>query len=91
MYTMRKPRKIHSIATLVKAFGGPTELANWAGLGASAISNWIDRDFIPPAWHYRLHVEALRRGFEIDPTVFGMPQPERRAGTNGNAERHRAA
>lgn len=73
---MRTNRKITSITGLVKAFGGTRELAGWAGIGMSAVSNWLDRDQIPPGWHYRLHIEALNRGFEIDPAVFGLTQGE---------------
>jgi len=86
---MRKVRKINSITGLVKAFGGNRELADWAGIGMSAISNWIDRDHIPPGWHYRLHVEAASRGFEIEPHVFGLQQPEQRS--YEKHDKHRAA
>lgn len=73
---MRKHRKITSIEALVKAFGGTRELADWAGVGMSAISNWVDRGQIPPGWHYRLHLAAQSRGFEIEPYVFGVQHPE---------------
>lgn len=69
---MTKHRKITSIAGLVKAFGGTRGLSEWAGVGMSAISNWVERDQIPPGWHYRLHIEAKNRGFEIEPAVFGL-------------------
>lgn len=72
---MQHARKITTIGGLVKAFGGAKKLAEWAGIGVSGVSNWVERDFIPPGWHYRLHLEAIDRGFEIDPVVFGVERP----------------
>lgn len=61
---------LHTISDVIDAFGGTRAVAMWTGLGESAISMWMARGEIPPGWHYRLHIEALARGFEIDPCVF---------------------
>lgn len=69
---------VGTIQDVVEAFGGTRSLANWTGMGESAISNWIARGEIPPGWHYRLHMEAISRGFEIDPCVFDTSLKRRR-------------
>jgi hypothetical protein len=70
MHDMRQSVKLTSIAHVVKAFGGTDGMAEWAGIGPSAVSNWIARDHIPPGWHLRMYREAAARGFEIDESVF---------------------
>lgn len=64
--------KLATIRDVVLAFGGPAELGQWCGINANAVSNWMGRGEIPPCWHLRLILEARRRGFEIDPVVFGL-------------------
>lgn len=67
---MTKLVKLNSITDVVKAFGGTEGMAAWAGIGASAVSNWISRDLIPPGWHLRMIRDAAVRGYEIDEAVF---------------------
>lgn len=84
---MKQP--ISSIDDLVTAFGGPTELGEWLGVGASAVSNWQARGNIPTGWHLRLYLEAQRRGMPIDLTVFGFDGcgvAGQRASVGGRAE-----
>ena len=76
-----------TIADVVDAFGGTKALATWTGTGESAISNWIARGEIPPGWHYRLHMEAIGRGFEIDPSVFDTSIRRRHGGRCQQAQR----
>lgn len=52
--------------------GGTKATADWADIGMPAVSNWIEREYIPPGWHYRMTMELAKRGFEVDPSVFGM-------------------
>jgi hypothetical protein len=69
--------QIHTVDQLIVAFGGPTGLADWAGLGSTAIANWASRSFIPPGWHLRLYVEACRRGLSLDlEALFGLSSDE---------------
>lgn len=65
---------ISSIRELIEALGGPTAVAQWAGVEhASAVSNWEARGSIPPGYHMRLSLEARRRGFVISPEeIFGL-------------------
>lgn len=80
-------RILNTITEVVDAFGGTKALAMWTGTGESAISNWIARGEIPPGWHYRLHMEALDRGFEIDPCVFDTSIRRRGHGRCPQAQR----
>lgn len=69
---MSKPAILYTIDDVIAAFGGTKAVAEWAGVGMSAISNWSERG-IPAGWHYRIDRELRGRGFEIDPSVFGCP------------------
>lgn len=81
--TSDRKTTLATIAEVVSAFGGTKALADWAGVGESAISNWLARGEIPPGWHYRLHIEAGARGFEIDNRLFDAPRkPRRRDGAS---------
>lgn len=64
--------RIGSIDELISALGGPTALGEHLGVGASAVSNWIARGYIPTGWHLRLYLEVERRGLSIDLSVFGF-------------------
>lgn len=68
---MAQKRTLSSVADIVEAFGGTKAVAEWADVGMSAVSNWIVRDEIPPGWHYRLDRELRRRGYKVDPPLFG--------------------
>lgn len=70
-------RRLKTVKEVIAAFGGTSKAAAWAGHGPSAISNWLDREFIPPGWHYRMSQWAQQQGFEIDPRVFGEQDPPR--------------
>jgi len=63
---------LRTVREVVTAFGGPADMGAWCGINANAVSNWMGRGVIPPCWHMRLFVEARRRGYEIDPNVFGL-------------------
>ena len=69
---MAKKRKLQTVLEVVEALGGTKATAEWCDVGMSAISNWLDRDYIPPGWHYRMTMKLKAMGFEIEPTVFGM-------------------
>lgn len=68
---------IHTVDQLIDAFGGPGEMAAWAGIGATAVANWAARSFIPPGWHLRIYAEACRRGLRLDlEALFGLSPDE---------------
>lgn len=68
-------RKLDTIQDVITALGGPSELAVMLDVTQQAVSMWKVRGEIPSGWHYRLHIEALRRGCHIDPSVFGVNDP----------------
>lgn len=68
---------IRTVDQLIAAFEGSTALAEWAGVGGTAIANWSARNFVPPGWHLRLYVEALRRDLDLDlEALFGLSPDE---------------
>lgn len=67
-----KRNVLQTVDEVIDAFGGNSVLASWLGIGDSAVSNWRDRQSIPPGWHLRLYLEAQSRGIEINPKLFGM-------------------
>lgn len=71
---MNKKRTLHTVQAVVDAFGGTKATADWADVGMSAVSNWIDREHIPPGWHYRMAKALADAGYEIDPIVFGYEE-----------------
>ena len=74
---MAKQKTLRTVCEVVKAFGGPKALAQWADVGPSAVSNWKADGFIPPGWHYRMMLELQGRGFSVAPQAFGV-DPEMR-------------
>ncbi len=81
---MKKTKPLKSVAAVVRAFGGRKAMAEFCGVRVTAVYNWMDAEDFPSGWHYRLHVEAERRGYHIDPLVFmgkreGRPGKERAA------------
>lgn len=72
---MRK--RLTTVDQIIDAFGLEW-LARWAGYeSVSGVCNWRTRG-IPPGLHVRLIAEATRRGFVIEPTVFGLADSDAR-------------
>lgn len=67
-----KRETLKTVDELIDAFGGNSVLADWLGIGDTAVSNWRDRKSIPSGWHLRLYLEAESRGLSIDPKLFGL-------------------
>jgi hypothetical protein len=61
---------IETVEAVVAAFGGTKAMADWANVGMPAISNWLDRGYIPPGWGFQIVGELARRGFTIDHALF---------------------
>ena len=95
-------KRLETVDAVIDALGeGRTAGANnrivaaWLGLNASAVCNWRERESIPSGWHLRFYLEAQRRGFEIDPCVFGLQSkavgksrtPKKKAASGKPAER----
>lgn len=66
-----KKRILETVEDVVEAFGGTTEAAKWAGVGPSAVSNWIAKGFVPPGWHFRMSDYFRERGHVLSRSVFG--------------------
>ncbi len=65
-------KTLRNVGDLIDAFGGPIGLAQWAGVGQSAVSNWQRRG-LPPSYHIKLLIEARRRSWRIDPAgIFDL-------------------
>jgi len=47
-------------------------MARWCNVKPSAVSNWIEREYIPPGWHYRMAAKLDDDGLDVDPRVFGV-------------------
>lgn len=99
-------KRLRTVDQILDAVGGakrPAEnnkaIASWLGLNVSAVCNWRERNNIPSGWHMRFYLEAGKRGFEIDPRVFGVeeqgaaPAKKKRSATRarGGAESFKAA
>lgn len=69
---MSKRETIRTVADLVSAFGGNNAMAEWADVGTPAVCNWKDANEIPRGYHLRLWLEIERRGFSVDPDLFGV-------------------
>jgi hypothetical protein len=92
MRDMTKLVKLMTVTDVVRAYDGPSGMAEWAGIGASAVCNWIERGFIPPGWHWRLDRDARERGYEIDQGVFDerlrrKSKRSQRSGSSAHSER----
>lgn len=72
---MKHRTTLHTVRDVIDAFGGPKVAAAWADVGQTAVCNWINREFIPPGWHYRMAAHLGAKGYEIDPVVFGYEEP----------------
>lgn len=68
---MERARILRTVEDVVAAFGSVAEAAEWAGVGCTAVHNWIARAYIPPGWHYRLQQHLAPRGFHLAGSVFG--------------------
>jgi len=74
---MENGQTLRTAACVVAALGGTKGAAEWAGIGESAVSNWLARGFIPPGWHYRLQAHFAPLKIELAPTAFGQIEPKR--------------
>jgi hypothetical protein len=67
--------KGEAIRQFIDAMGGPVDVGKTFRLSVAAVSQWPERDYIPPAWHLRLWVEARKRNVAFDPvTLFGLSE-----------------
>lgn len=67
---------INSIVELVDALGGDTKVARWLGISQPGVALWKIRNHIPPGWHMRLWAELTRRGYSVNPEVFGLSESD---------------
>lgn len=55
---------------IIDALGGNTAVAQMAGVGKSAVSNWRKFDRFPPRLYLRFAAAAQARGIEIPERLF---------------------
>lgn len=60
---------------VIRAFGGPRCMAEWAGVSENGVC-WYRHRGIPPSLHLRLLAEAKRRGWQIDPVALFELEPD---------------
>ena len=63
---------VRSVSQLIAAFDGAANVASFVGVGQSAVSNWKNCGLVPSRHSFDLTEELERRGFEVDPRVFGF-------------------
>lgn len=63
-------KRLTTVSDVISALGGPKAASLWAGVGESAICNWISRGFVPVGWHFRLHQALHPKGYELTAEVF---------------------
>lgn len=63
-------KTLTTVQQVIEALGGVKQAAHWAGVGESAICNWVSRGFIPAGWHFRLHQTLAPQGYELTVNVF---------------------
>lgn len=74
--------KLHiaTVDDLVEAFRTPDmsrhqaigELAYWAGVGDTAVYNWMAKDRSPPEMHMRIFLYGMSQGWRFDPEFFNL-------------------
>lgn len=63
---------LRTVEAVVEALGGTTAAAAAAGVGASAVSNWLDRGKIAPDKFLLVREALFAVGKEADPCVFAF-------------------
>lgn len=71
-------RTLKTVSEVVEAFGGTSAAAEWAGIGPSAVSNWLSKGFIPPGWHFRMADYFDGKGIALSRKVFGEEEDDTR-------------
>ena len=75
---MKKLVAINSVVDIAtRVFRDRMDMAAWCSVAKSNISDWIRADKVPDRWKYKMDREARRRGYLINPKLFGdKPTPE---------------
>ena len=61
-----------TVEAVVEAFGGTTAAASAVGVGAPAVSNWIERGKIPSDKFLLVRDALAAVGKDVDPCVFAF-------------------
>lgn len=61
-----------TVEAVVEALGGTTATATTVGVGASAVSNWLDRGKIAPDKFLLIREALAALGKDVDPCVFAF-------------------
>lgn len=68
-----------TVEAVVEALGGTAATAAAVGVGASAVSNWLERGKIAPGKFLLVREALLAVGKDVDPCVFAFAAAEARA------------
>ena len=63
---------ITSVKAVIKELGGPHGIADTAGVGVTAVYNWIERDRIASDKFLLIHQALEKRGKAVLPELFGL-------------------
>ncbi len=74
MKYIRMKQAISTVDQLVDAFGGTGRFADWCDVGPSTVSNWKALGYVPSGYHLRIYLEAMARGLELSPRLFGFDE-----------------
>lgn len=69
---MKAAKILRTVSDVVDHFGGLRPTADWAGVGVSAVCNWVSRGYIPPGWHFRMSQHFADRNLILAGSVFGQ-------------------
>ena len=67
---------ITSVSEVIDALGGTSRAAGFMKVGSSAVSNMLNRNVIPSAYHLRVYLRLTDLGYDVDVVaVFGYALP----------------
>jgi DNA-binding transcriptional regulator YiaG len=80
MNTKKMAKPLRTVAAIIAAMGviegaaprhARRALADWCGVGETAVCNWEADKHIPTGWHLRLYLHLQDHGYAVDPRAFG--------------------
>jgi len=84
-------KHIAKVDQLVDAFGGTSRFAEWCDVGPSTVSNWKALGYVPSGYHLRIYLEAMARGFDLSPRLFGFDEWPAAMGNASRASKRASA
>ena len=66
------PKKLKTVASVLKAFGGEKQTAAWVGTDVKWVRNWKRWRYIPSPWYWLFAKHLRKLGYGVEPSVFGF-------------------